>query len=99
MIVDLYKTDDSKYPLLWSEDIHLDDYIHIAWEQKNGEVLSFESIPGNSPKISYVLWANTDDYIDAIKDVDWIMDPDNIEKIDTDFKNKYPDIFKDELEE
>lgn len=51
-----------------------DGYIHVSWEVGNGQILSFEVIPVNYPPGSYKLWDSEEEYVDAIKEVSWIMD-------------------------
>lgn len=52
-----------------------DGYIHASWSAGDGKILSFEIIPENYPPGSYKLWDNEKEYVEAIREVDWIMSP------------------------
>jgi len=63
--------------LLESDDaivyIWEDDRKHVAWMTTDGKVISFEDILGNSGDPSLSVWDNLEHYIEAIKNVDWIV--------------------------
>ena len=64
-----------------------EDKVHISWEV-DGQIISFERIPINYPSSSLMITENFNQYLDTIREVDWINE-NNVVKIDKrfDFKN------------
>ena len=64
-----------------------EDKVHISWKV-DGQIISFERIPINYPSSSLMITENFDEYLNAIRDVDWINE-NNVVRIDDqfDFKN------------
>jgi hypothetical protein len=65
----------------------LEDRIHrsviVPDTDGNSKVLSYEQIPANYPEWSFLVFESLEEYYEAIKDVDWIMD----EVTDNDLEN------------
>ena len=61
--------------------------VHISWEV-NGQIIFFERIPINYPSSSLMITENFNEYLNAIREVNWINE-NNIVRIDKrfDFKN------------
>ena len=52
----------------------LREYQHYSVLINEDEVLVFERIEGNSPQWAFMKWNSVKEYIDSIKDVDWIIE-------------------------
>ena len=63
-----------------------EDKIHISWEV-DGQIIFFERIPINYPSSSLIVTENFDEYLDAIREVDWINE-NNVVRIDDRFDFK-----------
>lgn len=72
---------DDKCCLLKVET-EIDQYVHQSWLLPEGQVISYENIPTNYPSGSLVVWESLEEYIDTIKDVEWINNENNILKQD-----------------
>lgn len=59
--------------------------IHQSFLLGDGRVLVFESIPENYPSNALCLFESIQAYFEAIRDVSWIVDLDNIIKDNSNF--------------
>lgn len=54
------------------------DYIHASFASREGHILVFESIPGNSPSTSLGVFENKAEYLDSLKGISWVNEPEYI---------------------
>ena len=68
-----------------------EDAIHQSWQLADGKVIVFESIPINYPSNALIVYENIDEYIESIREVDWINDYENsYNRSDEIVKKGYP---------
>lgn len=70
--------DDQKTALLYV--VTKEGWIHAAWEMMNETILVFEYIPVNYPSLVTCFWSDKKDYLQSIKEVDWIVNGIDVEK-------------------
>jgi|GEM_PF-4410971 len=47
--------------------------IHVSWALEDGKIISFEYVYSNYPPANFCIWESIDEYLEAIEDVDWII--------------------------
>ena len=77
MVVEIPKFLTEKDGLLYVRT-HDEHYLHQSFLLPDGQVLIFESIPVNYPSNALAFFDNLDEYVKAIRKVDWINDEEYI---------------------
>jgi len=68
VVLDEFK--DSKSALVC---VCCEEGIHVSWMLEDGKIISFEFVYANYPPASFCVWEDLEEYLEAIQDVDWII--------------------------